>query len=123
MVGSFTTRLDDQLLEKLDQMAEEQGMSRQTLISQVLARYTEKPEEEYYTIKAYSDDHQRYADIRYMDGFVSEHSTGFDDSNNDWRILEHARDLVERNQLGDKEEAIKLFQALFGERNVFVKDE
>jgi hypothetical protein len=101
---------------------------RETMEEQFIAQQdgsqSQESAEQYYTIKGYSDDHQRYADIRNMDGYVIEHSVGFDDdSNNDWRVLEHAKDLVERSQPGDKEEAIKLFQGIFGEKNVFVKDE
>jgi len=79
-------------------------------------------EEQYYTIKGYSEDHAKYADIHHLDGMVNWHSDGIEYKSPEWIRLEHAVDLVERGQQGDKEEAIKLFAELFGERNVFVKN-
>ena len=80
-------------------------------------------EEPYYTIKGYSDDHTRYADVHNMGGDVSTHDKGIEWKSTDWYILDHAKDLVERAQPGDKEEAVKLFQSVFGERNVFLKED
>jgi len=125
----FAVRIDDEDgidVEAFKQAVAERGDNREELVRDLIRQFLKRvaEPEEYYTIKGYSDDHQRYADIVNMDGYVMEHSSGFDDdSTNDWRILEHARDLVERNQEGDKEAVIKLFQGIFGERNVFVKED
>jgi hypothetical protein len=127
-MASFAVRIenDDEIdLAAFDQAARERDTSREEMVRELMRGFLARlaNEEEYYTVKAYSDDHQRYATIHFMDGFVSEHSVGFTDDNNDWRVIEHAKDLVERNRPGDKEAAIKLFQDIFGESNVFVKDE
>ena len=65
----------------------------------------------------------KWATIRNDNGDVAWHSDGFEYRSREWQILEHAVDLVERGTAGDKEEAVELFRQLFGERNVFVKDE
>jgi len=129
-MGGFMLRIDDDVLKKFDEIREEQSpnQSRESLVREMVERYIEryieqKPEE-YYTIKGYSTDHKKYADIRNMDGFVSEHMIGFrDEDENELLILEHAKDLIERSNSGDKEEAIALFKSIFGERNVFLKED
>jgi len=125
---SFAIRIseaDDIDLNAFDQAAREAGASREEMVRRLmrafLARLAEK--EQYYTLKGYDDTHQRMAYIQNMDGTVIWNAHGIDFDSEAWHILEHAVDLVERAEPGDKEAAIQLFQTLFGERNVFVKEE
>ncbi len=127
-VKSFAVRIDedDEIdLEAFDEIAKERGIAREELVRQLMQGFLSRQgeEETYYTIKGYSDDHKVYADIHNLDGMVNFHSDGIEYRSHEWQILEHAVDLVERGEPGDKEAAIKLFQGIFGERNVFIKDE
>ena len=127
-VKSFAVRIDedDSLdLVAFDEAAKERETTREELVRQLMRNFLERmnSEEQYYTIKGYSDDHKVFAYIHNMDGDASWHSEGIEYRSLEWQALEHAVDLVERGEPGDKEEAIKLFAGIFGERNVFVKDE
>ncbi len=128
MANSFNVRInadDDIDLAAFDEAARERQTNREELVRQLMRSFLQRleAEENYYTIKGYSDDHAKYADIHNMDGLVNYHEDGFEYKSHDYQVLVHAVDLVERGKPGDKEEAVKLFQSLFGERNVFVKDE
>jgi len=125
---SFAVRIsedDDIDMAAFDQAARERSIGREELVRQLMRNFLERQDtdDQYYTIKGYSDDHKRYADIRNLDGLVNWHSDGIEYDSPEWRTLQHAVALAERGKSGDKEEAIKLFANLFGERNVFLKDE
>lgn len=129
-MASFSVRIndDDQIdLAAFDDAARERETNREELVRELmrsfLKRASAEEEEQYYTIKGYSDDHKVFAYIHNMDGTVNWNSEGIEYRSLEWQALEHAYDLVERGEPGDKEAAIKLFQGIFGERNVFVKDE
>lgn len=124
---SFAVRIaeDDEIdMEAFDQSAKEKGIGREELVRSLMRAYLTRlsSEEQYYTIKGYSNDHKRYADLHCMDGDVNWHTRGIEYDTEEWRILEHAVDVAQRGDPGDKEEAVKLFQQLFGERNVFLKN-
>ncbi len=129
-IKSFSVRIDEEDsidLAAFDEAAKERETTREELVRELmrsfLNRVAGEEEEQYYTIKGYSEDHSRYADIHNLDGLVNWHSDGIEYNSPEWRILEHAVDLAKRGEPGDKKAAIKLFQGIFGERNVFVKDE
>ena len=127
-VKSFAVRIDEEDdldLAAFDEAAKERETTREELVRELMRQFlrSQGEEEQYYTIKGYSDDHKVFAYIHNMDGVVNFNSEGIEYRSLHWQALEHANDLVERSEPGDKEEAIKLFQGIFGEHNVFIKDE
>jgi hypothetical protein len=128
--SGFVVRIsaEDEIdLAAFDEAARERETNREELVRELMRQFLKRiageEEEQYYTIKGYSDDHKVFAYIHNMDGMVNFNSEGIEYRSLEWQAFEHANDLVERSEPGDKEEAIKLFQSIFGERNVFVKDE
>jgi len=125
-MASFTVRIndDDKVdLAAFDERARERDTNREELVRILMRQELARTEENYYTIKGYSSNHTMYADIRNLDGLVNWHSDGIEYKSIEWRRLKHAADLVERGEKGDKEDAIKMFQEIFGERQVFIKEE
>ncbi len=124
----FIVRIDDADgidIAAFKQAVTDYGDNREELMRHLIRQYLARgaSEEQYYTIKGYGADHKTRAYIHNMDGHVTWDQDGIEYKTEDWERLEHAVDLIERSNPGDKDEAITLFQAIFGERNVFVKDE
>ena len=80
-MASFTVRIDDEtFLKKFDQFAEDKGSKREPMVRKLMERFVEQQGEEevYYAVRAYSDDHLKYAYIRNIDGMVTWGSDGIE---------------------------------------------
>ena len=125
----FALRINDDDgidIEAFKQAVDERGGNREELVRGLIRQWLnrlDRENERYYTIKGWDTDHKQDAYIHNLDGSVSFNSHGIEWQSREWNLLEHAVDLVERSESGDKEAAIKLFHDLFGESNVFVKNE
>lgn len=119
----FTVRADDELVQRFDAKCGE--ASRNSVIVDLMQRYVVEQERyESLTIRGYSDDHTKQAEITHhffneevyhrIRGFTGEAEERF------IQMFDHATDLMNRREPGDKEQAIALFHQIFGEHNVFV---
>jgi hypothetical protein len=54
---------------------------------------------------------------------VTWNQSGIEYNSPDWKRLEHAVDLAERGQPGDKEQICLLLAEIFGKEHVFLKED